>query len=139
MTRLLRRDIGKLAVWPDRDSMRLGDRYGANDVFGRGVDNRDPVVAIHRDEEKLAVRRQRDAVRLLADLDRLGDAVARRVDDIERRGPVARDIDRTAILADRHAVRTSGDRNGGHNASGGGIDRADRVVGKVADIDFCAA
>src|SRR5262245_11440317 len=122
--------IGRL----DRDRMRLWHRYRSDYLVGRGIDQRNTVFAVHRDEQKLAVRRQRDAVGLLAYLDRFGDAVARRVDDVQGRGPVARDIDRAAISADRHAMRAGSDWNGGDRTARGCVDDAHRIVGEVANI-----
>jgi hypothetical protein len=123
-----------MAVWLDRDGMRLWHGYRSDHVVARGIDQGDAIFAVHRDEQKLAVRRQCDAVGLLAHLDGLDDTVACSVDYVEGRRLVARDINRAPVSADRHPMRTRSDRNGGDRISRGCIDDAHRTVGEVADI-----
>ena len=73
------------AIGTHRDRVRFRDRDGPDDRIGCGVDEGDPVVAVDTDQQRAAVRRHRQAVRRLADLDRARDRVGRRVDHADAR------------------------------------------------------
>ena len=93
---------------------------------------------VHRDHQQPVIRRERHAVRRLADVDRLDDFVGGRIDNVNRRRAVAAYVDGAAVLRYRHTVRPSGDRNGRDDLAGLGIDHAHRIVFEIADVGLRA-
>ena len=138
LPRLLRGDVGDLAVGTDRDRVRLGDGDAGDDGAARGVDEGDLVGAVDADQQRLAVGREGEAVRRRADLDRLRDAVARGVDHAHAARAVAGDEDDAAVAAHRHAVRAGRDRDRRHDRAAGGVDDAHGRILEVADVGLRA-
>ena len=64
--------------------MRFGNWYGASHGLCCGIDYAEAIVAIDRDQKQAIVWRERNAVRRLADFDRLYDFVSSCIDDVDR-------------------------------------------------------
>src|SRR5512144_454863 len=75
-------DVEDLAVGIQGEQLGVGaGRQGVDDLLLRNVDHLNAVVVADGDEHELAVPRELDAARPLADLDGLGDGPTLRIDD----------------------------------------------------------
>src|SRR5206468_12611208 len=102
------------------------------DCARRGVDEGDAIFPVDGGEQQPAVGLHSETVRSLSDLDRMRDAIRRRVDRTDGRPSVAADINAAAVRRLNHAMWARGNRHRRDDYASVGIDHAHRVVFEIA-------